>query len=61
MARRQSNRGLPEPKRVIRSFGEDRVCSARDCRTKLSRYNPDDWCFSHRHQVPLRPAERRRA
>jgi hypothetical protein len=61
MARTHSDRGWPDPKRMIRSFGEDRVCSSPDCRTKLSRYNPDDWCFSHRHQVPLRPAERRRA
>lgn len=54
MARTHSNRGWPDGKRLIRSFGENRVCAAQSCQTKLSRYNPDDWCFVHRDQAPER-------
>jgi hypothetical protein len=61
MARTYSNRGWPDAKRMIRSFGENRICAARACLTKLSRYNPDDWCFAHRDQIPQQPVERRRA
>ncbi|HZD70974.1 MAG TPA: hypothetical protein VFA45_19380 [Actinomycetes bacterium] len=61
MARTYSNRGWPDGKRVIRSFGDNRVCAARECRTRLSRYNPDDCCFVHRDQVPQQPIDRRRA
>jgi hypothetical protein len=59
MARTHSNRGWPDGKRMIRSFGESRICAAPGCLTRLSRYNPDDWCFIHRDQVPQRPIERR--
>jgi hypothetical protein len=44
---------------VIRSFGEDRTCTASDCGTRLSRYNPDDFCFVHRDQVPQQRIIRR--
>ncbi len=59
MARRPGNRGWTEGKRVIRSFGDDRICAAQGCDTKLSRYNPDNCCFAHRDQIPLRPLDRR--
>jgi hypothetical protein len=59
MARSYSNRGWPEGKRIIRSFGENRTCAARHCATRLSRYNPDDFCFVHRDQVPSHPVDRR--
>jgi hypothetical protein len=61
MARISSNRGWPGSKRIIRSFGENRICAARECPTRLSRYNPDDWCFAHRDQVPQHPIDRQRA
>jgi hypothetical protein len=60
MARTYSNRGWPDGKRRVRSFGDDRVCAAADCETKLSRYNPDDCCSVHRDQVPRQPLDRRR-
>jgi hypothetical protein len=59
MARRHSNRGWTDGKRVIRSFGDDRICAVAGCETKLSRYNPDDCCSVHRDQVPQRPMNRR--
>jgi hypothetical protein len=59
MARSYSNRGWPDSKRIIRSFGDNRICAARRCATRLSRYNPDDFCFAHRGQVPPQPVDRR--
>jgi hypothetical protein len=56
----QANRGWPSRERVIRSFGEDRVCAARACVTRLSRYNPDDYCGAHHNQVPAPPSRRHR-
>jgi hypothetical protein len=32
----------------VRSFGDERVCAADGCGTKLSRYNPDSYCSVHR-------------
>lgn len=32
----------------VRSFGDERVCAADGCETKLSRYNPDSYCSVHR-------------
>jgi hypothetical protein len=49
-ARRSAIRPSTSP--VIRSFGEDRICTASGCDTRLSRYNPDDYCFVHRDRVP---------
>lgn len=39
---------LPPPSRT---HGDDRVCRAPDCDTKLSRYNPADHCFQHAEVV----------
>jgi hypothetical protein len=61
MTKKNRNGGLPDSRGSVRSFGENRICVAPDCRTKLSRYNPDDWCFAHRDQVPPHPVQRRRA
>jgi hypothetical protein len=58
MVRSYSNRGWPDSKRIIRSFGDNRICAARRCATRLSRYNPDDFCFAHRGQVPPQPVDR---
>jgi hypothetical protein len=58
MVRRHSNRGWIDGKRMIRSFGENRICAAGNCETRLSRYNPDDCCSIHRDQVPERPVDR---
>jgi hypothetical protein len=58
MARIQKNRGIPDGKRAIRSFGNDRVCAARSCQTKLSRYNPDECCSIHQVQAPGRQPRR---
>jgi hypothetical protein len=44
---------------VVRSFGEDRTCTAAGCGTRLSRYNPDDYCFVHREHVPQQRIVRR--
>jgi hypothetical protein len=49
----------PSTTPVVRSFGGDRTCTATGCDTKLSRYNPDDYCFVHRGQVPQQPIVRR--
>jgi hypothetical protein len=40
MARTHGNRGWPDSKGMIRSFGENRICSAPACRTRLSRQQP---------------------
>jgi hypothetical protein len=58
MVRKHSNRGWIDGKRMIRSFGENRICAAGSCNTRLSRYNPDDCCSIHRDQVPERPIDR---
>jgi hypothetical protein len=42
----------PNGNQVIRSFGQERTCTASGCDTRLSRYNPDDFCSVHRDQVP---------
>jgi hypothetical protein len=54
MARKHSNLGWSGGKQLIRSFGENRVCAAPACTTRLSRYNPEDWCYVHRDQIPDR-------
>ena len=59
MASRYGNRRWPDGKRMIRSFGDNRICAAQRCPTKLSRYNPDDFCSAHRDQVPHQPLDRR--
>jgi hypothetical protein len=62
MARIYSNRnGSEGGGRVVRSFGENRTCAAQECRTRLSRYNPDEWCFAHRDRIPQQPIHRRQA
>jgi hypothetical protein len=57
MPRRTAVRPISTP--VVRSFGEDRSCAASGCDTRLSRYNPDDYCFAHREQVPRQRITRR--
>jgi hypothetical protein len=32
----------------VDSYGDDRVCRASGCETKLSRYNSSPLCWSHR-------------
>lgn len=32
-----------------RKARRDRRCAYPGCRTRLSRYNPDEVCWSHRH------------
>jgi hypothetical protein len=32
----------------VRSFGRSRICAAEGCQTRLSRYNPDEYCSVHR-------------
>lgn len=54
MARRGGTSGSFGGRQLIRSFGEKRICAAPGCATRLSRYNPDDWCYVHRDQVPDR-------
>jgi|GEM_PF-6301995 hypothetical protein len=48
---RNSNPIRPSSTLAVRSFGEDRTCTALGCDTRLSRYNPDAYCFVHRDQV----------
>jgi hypothetical protein len=57
MTRRTAVRPSSRPE--VRSFGEDRICTAAGCETRLSRYNPDDYCFVHRDQVPPQRTIRR--
>ena len=45
----------------VRSFGKARVCAAEGCETKLSRYNPDDYCSVHRGWDKRIITRRRRA
>jgi hypothetical protein len=49
----------PSKTPLTRSFGENRTCIASGCDTTLSRYNPDDFCFVHRDQVPQQHVIRR--
>jgi len=54
--------GRAEP---VRTYGAGRVCAARGCLTRLSRYNPSEFCTVHgrsavatgeprqRHDAPL--------
>jgi hypothetical protein len=56
---RSSNPIRPSSAPAVRSFGEDRTCTASGCDTRLSRYNPDDYCFVHREQVPPQRIARR--
>ncbi len=57
---RHASRGWPFSERNIRSFGDGRVCAAGTCATRLSRYNPDEYCAAHHDQVPAQPSNRRR-
>jgi hypothetical protein len=34
-------------KGYVLSFGEDRLCAAPGCSTKLSRYNEKNVCWTH--------------
>ena len=34
-------------RRRPKTYGEDRVCGADHCATKLSRYNRNQFCFRH--------------
>jgi hypothetical protein len=43
-----TRRRAPGADPEVRSFGKARVCAAEGCETKLSRYNPDDYCSLHR-------------
>jgi hypothetical protein len=43
-----ARRRAPGADPVVRSFGSARTCAADDCRTRLSRYNPDSFCSVHR-------------
>jgi hypothetical protein len=56
MATLPSESGPPEPvagekrrtgRGHVDSYGDDRVCVARDCTTVLSRYNARAWCWRH--------------
>jgi hypothetical protein len=44
----KSRRRAPGADPEVRSFGTARTCSADDCETQLSRYNPDIFCSVHR-------------
>jgi hypothetical protein len=44
----KSRRRAPGADPEVRSFGTARTCSADDCETQLSRYNPDTFCSVHR-------------
>lgn len=45
-------------KKVRATTAKDRVCTAEDCQTVLSRYNLSDRCSLHQDQIPT-PAARR--
>ena len=34
-------------RRRPKTYGESRVCEAKVCETRLSRYNRNDYCFQH--------------
>ena len=40
-------------------FGDERTCSAQECRVRLSRYNPADKCAQHAGW--MEPVKRRSA
>ena len=44
----KTRRRAPGADPEVRSFGTARTCSAVDCETQLSRYNPDTFCSVHR-------------
>jgi hypothetical protein len=60
MATRRSSSVWPSGDPVVPSFGENRLCLFLDCATRLSRYNPEEYCFVHRDQIPLRRIVRQR-
>ena len=33
--------------RPSRRYARDRVCSHKDCETRLSQYNRRDYCYAH--------------
>jgi hypothetical protein len=37
-------RGMTRPSR---RYAQDRVCSHKDCETRLSQYNRRDYCYAH--------------
>jgi hypothetical protein len=41
-------RRAPGADPAVRSFGAARTCAAEGCETRLSRYNPDNFCSVHR-------------
>jgi hypothetical protein len=41
-------RRAPGADPAVRSFGSARTCAAEGCGTRLSRYNPDNFCSVHR-------------
>jgi hypothetical protein len=45
---RARRRRAPGADPAVRSFGAARTCAAPKCRTRLSRYNPDSFCSTHR-------------
>jgi len=59
MAAKRSNPIRPSTEPAVRSFGEARPCRSSGCTTKLSRYNPDEFCSIHRDQIPAQPIVRR--
>jgi hypothetical protein len=58
MVRRHGSGATAGGTRTVRSFGENRICEAPGCDTKLSRYNPDPCCFAHRDRLPMQPIGR---
>ena len=33
--------------RAPKTYSAERLCAAKECDTKLSRYNRREWCFAH--------------
>ena len=40
-------RSTYESQRKQKQFGENRVCSDKNCETTLSKYNKKETCFNH--------------
>jgi hypothetical protein len=58
MARSLIRQGQLSSGRQVRSFGDDRTCAIVSCDTRLSRYNPDPYCWVH-SDPSLPPAAKR--
>ena len=50
----QLSGGRIDVRYAVRTYKTGRTCGVEGCRTKLSKYNPLDWCNTHAYGRPRR-------